>query len=186
MITKTRNTLIFIAIIALFSFTSDESTPIEFSYPKKENAKITMLSHSFGEFSKEWQGTDLYFMATSKDSITCSVLYYKLNETEQKEMVEPFGKEANSAIPFIFFSQNSNLSKYEKNNSSWGEMTDDFIFRQNDIPEINGMKIKQKHMYAYSLIDKEMFVNIHLSKVNSAPSDSIKMRTILSSIKKIK
>lgn len=54
MITKTRNTLIFIAIIALFSFTSDESTPIEFSYPKKENAKITMLSHSFGEFSKEW------------------------------------------------------------------------------------------------------------------------------------
>ena len=181
-----RTTLLTLLTFILLSFSSDNEA-VEFSYPKSETAKFTMSTDIFKKFKREWRGEDYYYMCdNSKSDIICSVLFYKLNKSEQKLMVEPFGGMTSASIPFVYFSDNSNLKKYEKNNSSWGEMTDDFMFRQNDILEIQGMPIKQKNMYAYAMFGKDLFVNIHLSKVNYTPSDSTLMRQILAGLKKIK
>lgn len=101
-------------------------------------------------------------------------------------MVDPFGGMTSASIPFVYFSENSNLKKYESNNKSWGQVTDDFMFRQNDIFEFEGVNIKQKHMYAYAMFGKNIFVNVHLSKTNFTPADSTAMRQILDGLKKKK
>ena len=74
----------------------------------------------------------------------------------------------------------------KKNNEKWGEGTDDFMFRQADIEDFNGIKMKQKHMYAYGMFDKDIFINVHLSKTNYTDSDSTAMSEILSSLVKKK
>ena len=177
-----------ILVLSLLSFSSEEQ-PIEFNYPKKKNATITMATGAFKKFKKEWRGEDYYYLCeNSENGIICSVLFYKLNENEQKRMVDPFdpeGKSTSPMIPFTYF-LNSNLKKYEQNNATWGAATEDFMFRQNDILDFEGVKMKQKHMYAYCMIERDLFVNIHLSKINYTAKDSIEMRTILGSLKKNK
>lgn len=169
----------------LMSFTGDKNV-IEFAYPKRNDAKFTMTTDKFKNFTKEWRGEDYYYMCENGNSnIICSVLFYKLNKDEQKLMVDPMGGMITPGIPLIYFSERSNLKKYERNNNSWGEMTDDFMFRQNDILEIEGVKMKQKHMYAYCMFGKDLFVNIHLSKTNYTADDSTAMRQILDGLKKI-
>jgi hypothetical protein len=177
--------LISIVAISCLSFYSIESILFEFKYPKRKKSAI-QLKGDFEKFDEEWRGSDYYYSSTSEDSIICSILYYKLNKDEQKIMVDPFGGIINAGIPFIFFSENSKLKKYEQNKSGWGETTDDFIFRQNDILEFQGIKLKQKHMYGYAMLDKDLFVNIHLSKVNFTQQDSTNMRNILGSLVKVK
>jgi hypothetical protein len=178
-------TLIALAII-LFSFSGDEEK-IEFSYPKNKAAKFTMTTDKFKKFNKEWRGQDYYYMSENTDNnIVCSVLFYKLNKDEQKLMVEPFGDMITPGIPLIYFSDNSNLKKYEVNKQAWGEMTDDFMFRQNDIVEFEGIKTRQKHMYGYCMFGKDLFVNVHLSKVDYTAEDSTAMRQILDGLKKVK
>jgi hypothetical protein len=168
----------------LMSLTGDKNT-IEFKYPKRSDVKFKMTTNIFKKFKEEWRGEDYYYMCENgENKIICSVLFYKLNKDEQKLMVDPFEGMTNAGLPFIFFSDNSNLKKYEKNNVSWGEMTDDFMYRQNDILEFEGMSLKQKHMYAYTMFGKDIFVNIHLSKTNYTPKDSIAMRQILNDLKK--
>ena len=168
-----------------FSFSGDKQL-IEFKYPKNKDAKFTISTDAFKKFKEEWRGEDYYYLSESGESdIICSVLFYKLNKDEQKLMVDPFG-EPNSGIPFIYFTNSSNLKKYEKNDKSWGTMTDDFMFRQNDILDFEGIKIKQKHMYAYGMFGKNLFVNIHLSKTNYTADDSTKMRQVLDGIQKKK
>jgi hypothetical protein len=178
--------LIMIITIGLLSLGFKDINSTEFKYPKRKNTAITLDYDNFETFSKEWRGSDYYYSGVSTDSIICSVLYYKLNKDEQKLMVEPFGGMASPGIPFIYFSDNSNLKKYERNNINWGTMTDDFMFRQNDIEEFEGIKIKQKHMYGYTMFDKDLFVNIHLSKTNYTTKDSAMMRAILGSLKIVK
>ena len=92
------------------------------------------------------------------------------------------GPDISPAYPFVYFTSYSNLKKYEQNNVDWGQPTDDFMFRQNDIIDFGGVKFKQKHMYGYSMVDKDLFVNIHLSKMECTESDSTTMRQILSSL----
>ena len=178
--------LIMIITTGLLSLKFKDVKSAEFKYPKRNNTAIILSYDNFGTFSKEWRGSDYYYYGVSTDSIICSALYYKLNKDEQKLMVEPFGGMTSPGIPFIYFSDNSNLKKYEKNNINWGTTTDDFMFRQNDIEEFEGIKIKQKHMYAYTMFDKDFFVNIHLSKTNYTTKDSTMMRVILSSLKIVK
>ncbi len=60
------------------------------------------------------------------------------------------------------------------------------MFRQNDIAEFEGRKVKQKNMYGYFMADKYLFVNINLSKIDYTPSDSTTMRQILRSLIKKK
>ena len=99
-------------------------------------------------------------------------------------MVEPSGPIA--GIAYIYFSTNSNLKRYEKNDETWGDVTDEFMFRQNNILEFEGVKMRQKHMYAYGMLGKDLFVNVHLSKTNYTTEDSTEMRRILASITKKK
>lgn len=182
-----KSTTICAALIIMLSAFSGDKKEIVFSYPKNKTAKIILTTDKFKKFNKEWRGEDYYYMSENgEDNLICSVLFYKLNKEEQKLMVEPFGDMTSSGIPFAYFSENSNLKKYETNNKAWGEMTDDFMFRQNDIMEFQGVKIKQKHMYAYGMFGKDLFVNVHLSKVNFTTEDSIAMRQILAGLRKVK
>jgi hypothetical protein len=174
-------TIAAILILGFFSFKIVEKTTLEFQYPKREKTKITLKAEGFKKFTKEWRGEDYYFYGVSNDKMICSVLYFKLNKDEQKLMVDPVGI-TSAGIPFIYFSDNSNLKKLEKNNASWGKMEDDFMFRQNEIEDVEGIKLHQKHMYAYGMFDKDLFVNIHLSKTSYTDADSTEMREILKSL----
>ena len=180
--------VIFLSALAtiLLAFTSDKKI-VEFNYPKNKDAIFTMATDKFKKFKEEWRGQDYYYSCENgDDDIICSVLFYKLNSDEQKHMVDPFGGMTNAGIPFLYFSDNSNLKKYETNNQSWGEMTDDFMFRQNDITEFEGIQVNQKHMYAYCMFGKDLFVNVHLSKTDYSADDSTSMRQILASLLKKK
>lgn len=185
--TQFRFSILGIIAFGLLSFTASDKKLFTFEYPgKKGTTMIMKISCDFGEFRKEWKDKDYYYVAISKDSIMCSVLYYKLNKDEQKTMTKPFGDFVSAGIPLIYFSDNSNLKKYEKNNKSWGDMNGDFMYRQHDIFEVEGVKISQKHMYAYSMIDKEMFAYMHLSKTNWTKQDSTTMVEIITSLEKKK
>jgi len=175
-----------VVLTALLSFKVLDEKLFEFSFPERKNTAITINASNFGDFTKEWKGTDYYYLGTSKDAIICSVYYFKLNKQEQEYMVEPFGGVPMAGIPMIYFSDNSPLKKYEVNKSGWGNITDDFMFRQCDILEYEGIKIRQKNMYAYCMFDADLFVSVHLSKENYTPRDSTAMMQLLNSIKKKK
>lgn len=182
-----------ILIIAIFIFSiSCSSNKIsrqanEFSYPKSKDATIIMASDKFEDFKEEWRGDDYYYICEEGDrGIICSILFYKLNKQEQIRMVDPYGDATSPSIPLLYFSSNSNLKNYESNKQSWGEMTEDFMFRQADIVEFDGKKVNQKNMFAYCMFGKDLFVNIHLSKVNCTAEDSTAMRQILAGLKKKK
>ena len=179
--------LVLILTAGLISFKATETTLFEFSYPKRGNTTISLSATDFKKFKKEWRGQDYYYYGESKNGIICSVLYYKLNDDEIPSLVNTpkkviGGPDISPAYPFAYFSNFSNLKKYEKNNIEWGQPTDDFMFRQNDITEFEGAKVNQKHMYGYSMVDKDLFVNIHLSKTEYTKSDSTTMRQILNSL----
>ena len=172
-----------ISIFWILAFQTSDITTYEFDYPKKKLTSISFTSRcQFQKFSKQWQGEDYYYFGKSEDSIICSVLYYKLNKEDQKLLTKPFGDMIMSGIPFAYFSEGSNLKKYEVNKNAWGQMTDDFMFRQCDIKNFEGKEISQKHMYAYGMLSKDMFINFHLSKTDCTSDDSLKMMEILNSL----
>lgn len=181
--------LLFTISILSFLFFSNDKKDLEFNYPKNKQAILIMNTDKFENFKKEWRGEDYYYLCENgKDQIICSVLFYKLNKDEQKMMVDSFDPEGQTTSPILPLTHfmNSNLRKYEQNNQIWGEATDDFMFKQNDILEVERKKINQKNMYAYCMFDKNLFVNIHLSKINCTSKDSISMRQILDGLKKKK
>jgi hypothetical protein len=47
---------------------------------------------------------------------------------------------------------------------------------------IEGTQFSQKHMYGYAMVDKDLFVNVHLSKTGCSASDSTEMIDILQSL----
>ena len=150
-----------------------------------------MTTNKFEKIEKEWRGTDYYYITENKDGFICSVLFYKLNPDEVKQFVEfprqLLGSPQNSpAYPQSYFSSYSPTKKYEINEQKWGDLTGDFMFRQTDIPEFEGKKVNQKNMFAYAMFGKDLFVNIHLSKGNCTPTDSLEMRQILEGLKKKK
>ena len=50
--------------------------------------------------------------------------------------------------------------------------------------EFNGIKAHQKNIKAYCMYDFDLFVQIHISKLNYTASDSIQMMEIISTMKK--
>jgi hypothetical protein len=174
-------TIAALLILGFLSFKFVEKTTFEFQYPKREKTKFTLKAEGFKKFTEEFRGEDYYYYGESKDKMICSVLYFKLNKGEQQQMVEPLGL-TSPCIPWMHFSQNSKLRKYEKNSATWGKMEDDFMFRQNELEDVEGVKIHQKHMYAYGMFDKDLFVNIHLSKTSYTDADSTAMREIMKSL----
>lgn len=192
-----KKTLFALVIITILSFNILEKKSFEFIYPKQDNVKISLSSDHFKKFEKEWRGSDYYYYA-EKDGFICSVLFYKLDEEEKLSLVEvpkiqisekmkESGKEfpQNSPVfPYVYFKNNSNLKKMEENDISWGEMTDDFMFRKNEI-NLQGSKIIQNHMYGYAMFNNDLFVIIHLSKMNCTENDLKEMEEILNSLKKV-
>ena len=192
-----KKTLFALVIITILSFNILEKKSFEFIYPKQDNVKISLSSDHFKKFEKEWRGSDYYYYA-EKDGFICSVLFYKLDEEEKLSLVEvpkiqisekmkESGKEfpQNSPVfPYVYFKNNSNLKKMEENDISWGEMTDDFMFRKNEI-NLQGSKIIQNHMYGYAMFNNDLFVIVHLSKMNCTENDLKEMEEILNSLKKV-
>ena len=184
-------TLLFaIAAIGLFSFAPGGDT-IEISYPKNSEAVILMTAGKFKPFQQEWRGTDYYYSAQSDHGILCSVLFYKLEDGEVKSLVTDVahminGPEASPAYPLTYFATYSNTKEFETNDQKWGDPAADFMFRQMDIKEFKGEMVNQKNMFAYAMFGNNLFVNIHLSKVNCTPADSVEMRQILEALKKKK
>ncbi|WP_299189355.1 hypothetical protein [uncultured Aquimarina sp.] len=178
----------------LMSFITKDVKSYVFKHPKKKKVTVLLESENLGKFKKEKRGGDFYYSNLSnlgKNNINCSVLFYKLNKDEITNLVEMpkmimGGPDTSPAYPLAYFSNYSKLKKIESNNSQWGKPDGDFMYRQADIKEIQGQKINQKHMYAYSMIDGDMFVNIHLSKINCKAKDSTKMKAILDGFKLIK
>ena len=177
-------------ILFLLSFAADKNI-IEFRYPKNKEAVVVMSTDRFGKFEKEWRGTDYYYSTNNSEGVICSVLFYKLNEDEVQRFVD-FPRQllgspqTSPAYPQSYFSQYSPTKKYEVNEQKWGDPSTDFMFRQTDIPEFEGKKVNQKNMFGYAMFGKDLFVNIHLSKINCTATDSMAMRQILESLKKKK
>jgi hypothetical protein len=181
--------LIILISVALVSFNVSDKKPFEFKYPKSKGTEINFSSNHFKKFSKEWRGSDYYYMAEA-DGFVCSVLYYKLTDEEKTSLVdEPKiaigGLDNSPAYPYSYFKNYSNLKSMERNDFSWGKASDDFMFRQNDI-FIGGSNFSQKHMYGYCMYDKDLFVNVHLSKISCSSADSTEMVEMLKSLAKKK
>lgn len=176
-----------ISSIICCSFTKLEKRHFEFKHPKIKNSKLIVETELNIKFKNEWQGSDYYYYGESKEGIIFSVLYYILNEEEQLSYVEApkvaLGAKYGPVFPYTYFSTYSKLKKYEINEDSWDEPTQKFMYRQCDIFQFEGIKISQKHMYAYCMFGKNVFVNIHLSKENCSASDSTIMRHLLENIK---
>ena len=180
-----KNRFLLFSVLGLLSFKLADKKTFDFSYPKRKGTDITFLADHFKKFTKEWRGEDYYYYGES-DGFICSVLYYKLNDNEKLELVDApksalGGADKSPAYPYSYFKNSSNLKSMEKNDSSWGKPTDDFMFRQNDVA-LEGTKFSQKHMYAYAMVDKDLFLNIHLSKTGCSSSDSTEMIDILKSL----
>ena len=195
---KLKNVLFGVVILGILSFNILDKKTFEFIYPKQKEVKISLLSEHFKKFDKEWRGTDYYYYA-EKDGFICSVLFYKLNEEERLSLVEvpkiqilENAKETGKVFPenspvfaYTYFKNFSNLKKMEENDESWGEITDDFMFRKNVI-NLAGSKVKQENMYGYAMYGNDLFVNVHLSKMNCSESDLKEMEEIINSLKKVK
>ena len=180
-----RKVMVLCIATALLSFNSFEQKSFEFNYPKKENTSFSLSAGHFKKFTKEWRGEDYYYYADA-DGFICSVLYYKLNKDEKLELIDApktaiGGPDKSPAYPYAYFKNYSNLKDMERNDSSWGGPADDFMFRQNNVV-VDGMKFSQKHMYGYAMVDKDLFVNVHLSKTGCSPADSTEMMSMLQSL----
>jgi len=174
--------------LALLSF-APANTTIEFSYPSGKEIAVIMTSGRFKKMEQEARGADYYYLAQDDDSMICSVLFFKLNEDEISNLVEMpaklMGAPLNSpAYPQTYFANYSNTKEWETNEQRWGDPKDDFMYRQTDIKEFKGQKVNQKNMFAYAMFGNDLFVNIHLSKINCSKKDSIEMKSILASLKK--
>jgi YHS domain-containing protein len=188
--TKTQIILLALTIISM-AFKSDKKE-IEFTYPKNKQASFLMTTDLFTKFQKEWRGADYYYMSEKGDNgFVCSVLFYKLNKDEEQMLVDMprqllGGPEVSPLYPLTYFSTNSNLKAFESNQIKWGDPSDDFMFSHADIKEFNGIKMNQKHMYGFAMFGKDLFVNIHLSKVGCTPEDSTAMKQLLDGLRKKK
>lgn len=193
---KLKKLLFLFFILSLLSFDSFDKRSFEFIYPKQKEVKISFLADHFKNFKKEWRGSDYYYYAEN-DGFICSVLFYKLTEGEKITLVDApkaafadsfkkAGKEFPKDTPmfaYAYFKNYSNLKSMEKNDQNWGEPTNDFMFRENII-EIGSTNVTQNHMYGYAMFGDDLFVNVHLSKMNCSADDISEMKEILNSLKK--
>ncbi len=188
----TKRLLLFLAsAFVSLSFTFSKVVIFEFEYPTENETTIKLESDMLSKFESKWRDEDYYCLSKPiyPNGIKCSVLYSKLSKEQKAKFVDGAkaakGSSGNSPIYALEFFSNSDKSKNEETNRNfWGKPTDDFMFRQADV-SVND-HIKLKHMYAFAMVADDIFVNVHLSKKNATAGDSIFMRSILSSVSKIK
>jgi hypothetical protein len=188
---KIRKQIFLIGILGFLSFATSDKNLKEFNYPKIKDAVITLSVDKIDKFREEWRGSDYYYYGESKDGFIVSVLFYKLNEAEIQHLVDDPRLTSNTSeispfYPMSYFTTHSNTRQYESNQQIWGDSKDDFMYSQFDIKEMQGQVVNQKSMYAYTMFGKDIFVNIHLSKILCSKEDSTVMRQILDSVKKKK
>ena len=178
----------FLAII-LISFAPPKNE-ISFLYPRKKGLSLTMNSDLFKKFTKEWRGEDYYYLGTNDEGFVCSVLFYKLNDSETNELKSiqrETGISGTSPVyPLNHFLSSSNTKEYESNDKNWGDPKSTFMYSQVDIKEYSGEKINQKNLFAYAMFCEDIYLKVHLSKTLCTPQDSIIMINILNSLKIIK
>ena len=171
-----------IAIIGL-GFTQLELSMYEFKFPNRKNVVLKLDIPNEWKIFEEKQGEDMYysnFTNSNGDEILISILFYKLNDTEKKP-IEKIGMK-DPIIPYTFFLEKSKTIKIESRIKSWNN--EDFYFHDSNIEEFNGIKVHQKNIKAYCMYDFDLFVQIHISKLNYTPSDSIQMMEVLNTMKK--
>ena len=69
----------------------------------------------------------------------------------------------------------------ESEDESWGTFTEDFMFRKNKVI-MEGTTFVQNHMYGYAMFGNDLFVNIHISKMNCTEDDIKQMQDILKTL----
>jgi hypothetical protein len=173
-------------LVALCAFVplADEA---EFEYPDSDVA-VTMSLPGFEDFKEEWRGEDYYYFGTREsDGMVCSLLYYKLNESEKKSMAklaEKVPPENRSKLAQLHFRLSNKLAKLESGETTWDE--NGFSFRDVNIDSFQGQDLRQKNMCAYQMYGDDLFLMVHFSKVLYTPEDSVAMRTMLTSIRTVK
>jgi len=161
---------------------------ISFIYPKKKDISLIMNTDLFKKFTKEWRGEDYYYMGEGMDGFVCSVLFFKLNESEFKDLLAiQKGSGVPNSSPIYasnhFLSSSSKTKQYESNNKNWGDPKDTFMYSQVDIKEYSGQKINQKNISAYAMYGEDIYLKVHLSKILCTKQDSIIMMDIFKSLK---
>jgi len=184
-IERTENGKLITIGLALISFgyTPLELSTHKFKYPKKKGAELKIDIPKEWEIVIEKRDQDLYysnFSDTNGDQILLSVLFYKLNDIE-KEPMEEIGLN-NPIIPYAFFIEKSRTTALEENANSWNN--EDFYFLDTNIEAFNSVKAHQKNIKAYCMYDFDLFVQIHLSKLNYTVTDSIQMMSIVNTLVK--
>jgi hypothetical protein len=169
-----------LCLLPFLSFKLGNETLVPFSYPKRNSTAITMWLKNFNSFDAEWRGSDYLFKGNSNDSVFCTVLYYKLNSKEQQQYGGFFAEITDDGIE-----NNSNSSKIQKTQEKNATSINDFVFKQKNIYEENGLAKKQKHMYALGELDKDLLVIVHLYKNYYTSADSINMSQMIHSIKRV-
>ena len=180
---KIKNLLIAGIVIIGFGFTTLKLSTYKFKFPKRKNVELKIDIPKDWKISKEKRGEDMYytnFTSNNGEQILLSVLFYKLNDIEKKP-IEAIGMN-NPIIPYTFFLSNNKTIKMENNVESWDN--EDFYFHDSNIEEFSGIKVHQKNIKAYCMYDFDLFAQIHISKLNYTPSDSIQMMEIIKTIKK--
>jgi hypothetical protein len=181
---------LFVVIALSCSSFSGKKSKVEFEYPGVKDARFSMFTDKFRKFKKEWRGEDYYYISEKgRGDMICSVLFYRLNPDEVKDLIDAPRQQlglpaASPAYPLSYFSSHSPTMKYESGNERWGKPDDDFMFNQNDIKEFDGIAVNQKNMHAYAMFGNNLFVNVHISKINCTKEDSTVMREVLASLKK--
>jgi hypothetical protein len=177
--------LLIIGLVLIgLGFTQQKLVTYKFKYPKKKNVELKIDIPKEWKISKEKRGeADLYFTNITKNNgnqILFSVLFFKLND-EEKESVEELALN-DPIVPFAFFLDKSRTVKMESKVKTWHN--EDFYFKDSNIEDFNGIKAHQKNINAYCMYGYDLFVKIHISKLNYSPADSIKMMKILNTIVK--
>lgn len=152
--------------------------------------KISLVSHCLGTFESEKRGNDSYYFNQGTGKFNCSVLFYHLSAKEHSMLVDLpksllKAPDKSPIFPLTYFKNYSKLKPYQTSYYVWGDIKDEFMFSSSDIKIVDGEEVmKQKHFNAYSMVDTNIFVKIHISKTNCSILDSLEIMDILSSVRK--
>lgn len=159
-----------------------------FSYPNTDYA-IALSLNIEGNVEKHWHGDDYFYSGLTKDTTIFFVLFFKLNAADQAELATLRERTPGTPVmtplyPLSYFMSTAPLKQYETMTEIWGNPESGFMFRQAHVESVEGIKIDQKNMYAYTMPAKDIFVAIHISKVMCTPEDSTALRTLIESVHK--
>lgn len=160
------------------------SDPVTLEYPAT-GARLVLAGADYPELERESRDADLYFSG-EVDGIMASVLFYRLNETEywtNRLIATQLGVEADApGVALASFASRSKLRSLESQEVV--REVDGFAYRDVNIESFQGQRLHQKHMYAYCTFGDTLYVQVHLSKIDYSPEDSVRMAAMLAGVSK--